>query len=129
MLRRKHWPREYDFRAYRNAMHKRLEGDIEALRQSPDVARAEFDEAAIRGDYSIAHLTVGESIGLVHDVPGAGEIVERMAAQAALTLRRAPVAASKARVSANDQVPLGRSASPRADPAGVSSRTRRGSQP
>lgn len=105
VLRRKHWPREYDFRAYRNAMHKRLEGDIEALRRSPDAARAEFDEAAARGDYSIAHLTVGESIGLVHDVPGAGEIVERMAAQAAMALRRAPVPASRTRVSANNQVP------------------------
>jgi nitronate monooxygenase len=63
ILRRKNWPREYDFRAYRNAIHERLEGDVEALRRSPDAARAEFEEAMARGDYSIAHLTVGESIG------------------------------------------------------------------
>ena len=62
ILRRKNWPLEYDFRAYRNAMHRRWEGHEQALREAPATARAEFQAATTVGDYTVAHLTVGEAI-------------------------------------------------------------------
>jgi nitronate monooxygenase len=56
-------------------------------------------EAASRvGDYDIANVTVGESIGMIHDLPHAGDVVrriideaeERLAVGAALRRIQAP---------------------------------------
>jgi nitronate monooxygenase len=48
-------------------------------------------EAASRvGDYDIANVTVGESIGLFHDLPHAGDVVRRVADEAAEITRYAP---------------------------------------
>src|SRR5712675_520801 len=56
-------------------------------------------EAASRvGDYDIANVTVGESIGMIHDLPHAGDVVrrvvdeaeERLAVGAALRRVQAP---------------------------------------
>jgi len=38
--------------------------------------------AMATGDYDVANLTVGESVGLVHDVPKARDVVERTIAEA-----------------------------------------------
>ena len=38
------------------------------------------------GDFETANVTVGESIGLIDDLPGAGALVERIAAQAGARL-------------------------------------------
>ena len=40
-------------------------------------------KAATSGDFETANVTVGESNGLMHDIPTAGEIVQRVAAEAA----------------------------------------------
>ncbi len=34
------------------------------------------------GDYDVANVTVGEAVGLIHDVPRAAELVGRIAAEA-----------------------------------------------
>ncbi len=56
-------------------------------------------EAASRvGDYDIANVTVGESIGMIHDLPHAGDVLrrvideaeERLAVGAALRRIQAP---------------------------------------
>lgn len=86
ILRRKNWPAPYDFRAARNALHRAWEGRIEALRADPQAARARYDAALQAGDFSAAHTTVGEAIGLVRDLPGAAELIGRMHAQAAHAL-------------------------------------------
>ena len=40
-------------------------------------------EAASRvGDYDIANVTVGESIGMIHDLPHAGDVVRRVVDEA-----------------------------------------------
>lgn len=88
ILRRKNWPPEYDFRAHRNEMHRRWEGQEQELRQAPDAAREEFEVAAGRGDFMIAHLTVGEGVGLVRSIPRASELVADIATQALGTLAR-----------------------------------------
>lgn len=82
ILRRKNWPVPYDFRAIRNDLHRRWEDHVEALRQAPDEARAEYDAAVKAGDFSKAHATIGEAVALVRDLPGAEELVARMTADA-----------------------------------------------
>jgi nitronate monooxygenase len=82
ILRRKHWPAPYDFRALRNDLHRSWEGRVDALRAAPEAAQASYDAGVQAGDYSRAHATVGEAIGLVHDLPEAGVLVKRLHAQA-----------------------------------------------
>ncbi|WP_309246743.1 nitronate monooxygenase [Ramlibacter montanisoli] len=82
ILRRKNWPVPYDFRAIRNDLHRRWEDHVEALRQAPDEARAEYEAAVKAGDFSKAHATIGEAVALVRDLPGAEELINRMTADA-----------------------------------------------
>ncbi|MEY2685069.1 MAG: hypothetical protein RJA09_2213 [Pseudomonadota bacterium] len=82
ILRRKNWPAPYDFRAIRNDLHRALENDISGLKANPDVARADYDAGVQAGDFSRAHATVGESVGLILDVPDAGNLIHRITDQA-----------------------------------------------
>jgi len=86
ILRRKHWPAPYNFRALRNDLHRSWEGRVDALRAAPEAAQASYDAGVQAGDYSRAHATVGEAIGLVHDLPEAGVLVKRLHAQAQAVL-------------------------------------------
>ncbi len=86
ILRRKHWPAPYDFRAIRNGLHRQWEGRIDALRADPQAARADYDAGVKNGDFSAAHAAVGEAVGLVQDLPSAGEVVARMDAGARAVL-------------------------------------------
>jgi len=78
ILRRKNWPAPYDFRALRNTLHREWEGRVVALRAQPAEARARYDAAWRDGDFEAAHVTVGEGVGLVHDLPAAQDLIERM---------------------------------------------------
>ena len=88
ILRRKPWPPEYGFRAHRNAMHRRWEGREQALRDAPEAAIQAYEAATLEGDYSVAHLPVGQAIGLVRDIPSAADVVAGIAAQAQAILSR-----------------------------------------
>jgi nitronate monooxygenase len=92
VLRRKNWPAPYDFRAIRNELHREWEGKIDALRAAPESARAQYDAGVIAGDFSQAHATVGESVGLIADLPPAAEVIARMGTGAADALRGAMAA-------------------------------------
>src|SRR6218665_2465254 len=87
ILRRKDWPAPYDFRAIRNALHRHWEAQIDALRAAPDAARAVYEAGVQAGDYGAAHATVGEVVGLVHDLPGAAGLITRIDRQARALLR------------------------------------------
>lgn len=78
ILRRKHWPAPYDFRAIRNDLHRALENDITGLKANPDAARADYDAGVKAGDFSRAHATVGEGVGLITDVPTARDVLHRI---------------------------------------------------
>ena len=88
ILRRKSWPLPYDFRAIRNPLHRQWEDRIDALRADPEVARATYDAAVAAGDFDAAHATVGEAVGLIHDLPSAGDLLGQMDAQARARLTR-----------------------------------------
>jgi nitronate monooxygenase len=82
ILRRKNWPAPYDFRAIRNDLHRQLESDMAALRANPDLARADYDAGVKAGDFTRAHATVGEGVGLIADIPLAHDMIDRMTQQA-----------------------------------------------
>ncbi len=78
ILRRKNWPAPYDFRAIRNTLHRQLEADIPALRAAPATARADYEAGVASGDFTRAHATVGEAVGLIHDLPSAAQAIHQM---------------------------------------------------
>jgi nitronate monooxygenase len=82
VLRRKNWPAPYDFRAIRNALHREWEHRLDELKALPDAARNAYDEGVKTGDFSRAHATVGEAVGLIHDTPSAVELIAHITAQA-----------------------------------------------
>jgi nitronate monooxygenase len=86
ILRRKNWPAPYDFRAIRNALHRQWEGQLSASHPSVEQARANYDAGVKAGDFTRAHATVGEAVGLIHDLPPAAQVIERMSASAAQIL-------------------------------------------
>ena len=88
ILRRKNWPDPYDFRAIRNGLHRQCEGRIDALRAAPETARADYDAGVKAGDFSRAHATVGEAVGLIRDLPPATEVIARMTAEAVRILSK-----------------------------------------
>lgn len=86
ILRRKNWPAPYDFRAIRNPLHRAWEARIDALKAAPEAARADYDAGVAAGDFSRAHATVGEAVGLIGDLPPAAELIARISADAARIL-------------------------------------------
>ena len=88
ILRRKNWPAPYDFRAIRNDLHRSLEDNMAALQANPEAARAAYDAGVKAGDFTRAHATVGESVGLIADVPNAGTLIQRISEQAIHALSR-----------------------------------------
>ena len=49
--------------------------------------RADFEEAQRNRDYSKANVYAGQAVGLVRDLPSAGELVGRLSAEAEACLR------------------------------------------
>jgi nitronate monooxygenase len=88
ILRRKNWPAPYDFRAIRNDLHRQLETNIAGLQANPDAARAEYDAGVKAGDFTRAHATVGEAVGLIADIPPARDLIARMSEQAVNAIGR-----------------------------------------
>jgi nitronate monooxygenase len=87
VLRRKNWPREFDFRALRNHLHSKWESRVDALRAAPEAARADYDAGVAAQDYARAHVTVGEAVGLLRDAPSASVLIERITLQAEALMR------------------------------------------
>ena len=88
ILRRKNWPAPYDFRAIRNDLHRSLESNLPALKADPDAARATYDAGVKAGDFTRAHATVGEAVGLIADIPTTQALVDRITLQAQCLLAK-----------------------------------------
>ena len=90
-------------RSRRNRFVERWAGREWALRQNRAEVHAKLAAARKAGDIHEASLSMGQDAGLIHDIPPAGEIVRRIAAEAEhiLTerlprmLQRAPVRAAR----------------------------------
>ncbi len=82
IVRGRSWPTEYTGRLMRNTFIDTWHGREEELRALAGKEREAVEAADRSGDYDVANVTVGESIGLIDDLPPAGELVERLAADA-----------------------------------------------
>lgn len=88
------WPAPYTGRVLRNAHIDRWMGREDELAKDAEAANRVFMAARAKGDFDVAAVIAGEACGLIHDIPPAAEIVQRLVAEAArLTapeLRRRP---------------------------------------
>jgi nitronate monooxygenase len=76
------WPEGYTGRLLRNKHSDRWLGrESELEDQIGDVAK-QYAAAREQGDFDMAGVIAGESAGLIHDIPAAGDIVERITAEA-----------------------------------------------
>lgn len=76
------WPPGFPGRALRNAFTDRWHGREDALHAELEDARTALQRARKDGDYDTAYIYAGQACGLVDDVPAAGELVERIVADA-----------------------------------------------
>ena len=82
IVRDRAWPAPYTGRLMRNAFIDTWHGREDELRALTCETREAVEAADRSGDYDVSNVTVGEAIGLVEDLPPAGELVERLAAEA-----------------------------------------------
>jgi len=82
IVRNRPWPAEYTGRLMRNTFIGNWHGREDDLRALVGEERKAVEAADQSGDYDVSNVTVGEAIGLVEDLPPAGELVERFAADA-----------------------------------------------
>lgn len=86
IARRLDWPKPFDIRVAANDFTRRWAGRDEALKASIEQEAPAYRAAFAAGDPDNAAVIVGEAVGLVSDVPSAGEIVTRMVDEAAVLL-------------------------------------------
>ncbi|MGQ0684865.1 NAD(P)H-dependent flavin oxidoreductase [Bradyrhizobium sp.] len=76
------WPAPFTGRCLINDHARRWMGrELELLQQVNAVA-AEYAAARAAANFDVAAVIAGESVGLIHDIPPAAEIVERIVAEA-----------------------------------------------
>lgn len=81
IVRNRAWPAEYTGRLMRNRFIETWHGREEELRGLAAEEREKVEAADRSGDHDVSNVTVGEAIGLVRDLPPAGALVERLAAE------------------------------------------------
>ncbi|MEU1301576.1 NAD(P)H-dependent flavin oxidoreductase [Streptomyces shenzhenensis] len=86
IVRRYDWPVEYNGRVLRNRFIDRWHGRETELAAQLGDAAAEFTDAVSQQDFDIANMIVGEGVGLIQEILPAGEVVRRMAQDAAARL-------------------------------------------
>jgi nitronate monooxygenase len=76
------WPAPFTGRSLINDHSRRWTGhEVELLQRMTAVA-AEYAAARAAGNFDVAAVFAGEAVGLIHDVPPAAEIVERIVTEA-----------------------------------------------
>jgi nitronate monooxygenase len=89
------WPAPFTGRCLINDHARRWMGREVELLQNVKAVAAEYAAARAAGNFDIAAVIAGEAVGLIHDIPPAGEIVDRIVTEAEQILggRRNSVAA------------------------------------
>jgi nitronate monooxygenase len=76
------WPAPFTGRCLINDHARRWMGREVELMQNAAAVVAEYAAAKAAGNFDIAAVIAGEAVGLIHDIPPAGDIVERIASEA-----------------------------------------------
>jgi nitronate monooxygenase len=82
VVRGRVWPPGYTGRLMRNDFIEKWHGREKELAQVHGEELRKVEEAQTFDDFETANVTVGETIGLVHDIPKAGDLVNRIVAEA-----------------------------------------------
>ena len=82
------WPPGYTGRVVHSPFVEKWHGHEDELRRVREAEFANVEHAIATGDYDVANLTVGQSVGLVHDVPKARDVVERTSVEAAARFKK-----------------------------------------
>jgi nitronate monooxygenase len=82
------WPRAFTARVLDNPFVREWEGREAEHRAAAETQRAAYQSALANGDADRVGVFVGEAVGMIHDVPSAAEIVERIVEDAARRLER-----------------------------------------
>jgi nitronate monooxygenase len=82
IIRQRFWPPGYTGRLMRNDFIEKWHGHEKELARVHGEELSKVEEAAKSDDLDTANVTVGESIGLIHDIPKAADLINRMVAQA-----------------------------------------------
>ena len=91
------WPPNYTGRVIRNQYVEKWHGHEDELWRVRAEEFTKVEQALATDDYDVANMTVGEAIGLLHDVPTAGDVINRTIAEAAAAFKKcAPLASSGA---------------------------------
>jgi nitronate monooxygenase len=76
------WPAPFTGRALINDHARRWMGREVELVQNVEAVAVEYAEAWDAGNFDIAGVFAGNGVGMIHDIPPAAEIVERIASEA-----------------------------------------------
>ena len=82
IVKQKNWPGGLTGRNLRNTFTDKWHGREAELRAMRSEEVRKVTEAWDEGDFETANVTVGEAIGLINDLPRAGDVVRRTARQA-----------------------------------------------
>jgi nitronate monooxygenase len=95
-----HWPAPFTLRAVVNDHARRWIGREVELIQNLDAVVAEYAAARDAGNFDIAGVFAGEAASLIHDIPKAAEIVDRIVTEAEQILSGQRNSATTPRVAA-----------------------------
>ncbi|MBV8281960.1 MAG: nitronate monooxygenase [Candidatus Eremiobacteraeota bacterium] len=82
----KSWPPGYTGRVVRNEFVEKWHGREKELAGVRAEELKKVQHAFASGDFDVGNVTVGEAIGLVHDIPKAGDLINRIVAEASARL-------------------------------------------
>ena len=88
IVRGRNWPPGYTARLMRNDFIQKWLGREKELAQVHGEELRKVEGAQKSGDFETANVTVGETIGLVHDIPKVGDLINRIVAEASDRLMR-----------------------------------------
>ena len=83
------WPLEYTGRTLGHPFLDRWRDEEAELAADPDDARRAYRDGVARGELPPQPVWASQAIGLIHDLPPAGDLVGVLAAEAAEALARA----------------------------------------
>lgn len=88
--RRNVWPAPFTGRCLRNVHADRWLGrEVELMRHLDEEAE-KYATARAEGNFDIAAVIAGEAAGLIHDIPSAHDVIERVVQEASALLARPP---------------------------------------
>jgi nitronate monooxygenase len=76
------WPAPFNGRCLVNDHSRRWTGREVELLQNVTAVAVDYAAAKAAGNFDVAAVIAGEAVGLIHDIPPAAEIVERIVAEA-----------------------------------------------